>query len=218
MKKCLFLLLLCFVTFAGVFAQASVKGGITLATMNEESENISRNDIERHSITGPVLGLAFDMQLSSLFTIQPELLYSQSGGRNSYSFLGSTIESTYRINYLEVPILAKIELGNSDSHKGGLGVYAAAGPWVGFALNGKSKVTSPLGTVEQDFTFDDEDNAKRLNYGFAAGAGINAGKLTLDLRYNFGVNNLLDNDADNSNDNKPVRQTRGLALTLGYNF
>lgn len=218
MKKCLFLSLLLIATFASVSAQISIKGGINLATMNEESENLSRDDIERHAVTGPVLGLAFDLRLSALFTIQPELLYSQGGGRNSYTFLGATIESTYRINYLEVPVLAKIELGNAGSEKGGLGVYAAAGPWVGYALNGKSKVTSPIGTVEQDFTFDDEDDAKRLNYGLAAGAGINAGKLTLDLRYNFGINNLLDNDADNGNDNKPVRQTRGLALTLGYNF
>ncbi|HMX39843.1 MAG TPA: outer membrane beta-barrel protein, partial [Saprospiraceae bacterium] len=90
---------------------------------------------------------------------------------------------------------------------------------VGYALNGKYKNQLPvLGTLEGDFSFDDKDDAKRLNTGLVAAAGVNFGKVVLDLRYNFGLNNLIDADASNANDNDPLLQTRAIAITAGYKF
>ena len=104
-----------------------------------------------------------------------------------------------------------------------MGFHIAAGPWIGYALNGKYKFKSVqnenvLLEINRDYSFDDQDDTKRLNYGMIGAFGLSVGRGTLDLRYNYGFNNLLDNDADNTNDNKPVQQTRGIALTLGYSF
>ena len=101
----------------------------------------------------------------------------------------------------------------------GVGIHVAAGPWLGYAFGGKTKVATTVGSSpevisERKFTFDDEDDARRINYGLIGAAGIGFGKVTIDLRYNYGLNNILDNDADNSNDNRPVLQTRGVALSL----
>jgi len=220
MKKLMVLALFC--SFAAIgFAQVGIKAGASLSTISEEGEGFSSEDVDRNSIVTPVVGLTFDLNLSDIITIQPELLYSQSGGKNVYNVLGTTTDASYRINYLELPVLFKVKVGNEDLD--GVGVHLAAGPWVGYAFSGKSRViTTADGTVlfdtERDFTFDDEDDAKRLNYGMIGAAGVSFGHMVLDLRYNYGFNNLLDNDADNDNDNKPVRQTRGVALTLGYTF
>lgn len=203
---------------AAAFAQVSIKVGGNLATIAEKNENFSYEDVENRSLLGAVLGLSVDLGISDIFTIQPELLFSQNGGKNTFNTLVSKTEVQYRLNYLEIPVLAKVKLGNKDSE--GFGIYLAAGPWVGFAINGSSESTTTVGNTvvlqtKQDFTFDQEDDARRLNYGLSAAAGICYNRVSIDLRYNHGLNNLLDNDADNNNDNSPVRQTRGIALTLG---
>ncbi len=203
------------------FAQLGIKAGGNLATMSQKDEDVSRDDIKNHAIIGPVLGITYEMNIADIISIQPELLYSQSGGSNTYTLLGATVKSKYKINYLELPVLAKLKFGNAN--KEGVGFHIAAGPWIGYALNGhyNSKATANetvVYEIDRDYTFDNEDDAKRLNYGMIGAAGISFNHLVFDLRYNYGFNNLLDNDADNNNDNKPVLQTRGIALTLGYTF
>jgi hypothetical protein len=221
MKKSIFSALVFIFCTIPAFAQLGIKGGFQLATVKEEDENINQNDLEKHAIVAPVVGLTLDLAVTDHFSIQPEFLYAQSGGRNTYFVLGTETESTYRINYLELPVLAKIKIGNTVE-EGGVGFHIAAGPWIGLAMNGKNTIITTVSGNEfknvEEFTFDDEDNAKRTNFGIIGAAGINFGRLSFDLRYNYGLNNLLDDDADNTNDNKPVLQTRGLALTLGFVF
>ena len=221
MKKLFLAIVFGAIAVSSAFAQVGIKAGVNFATMGEEGQDVSQDDLEHRAIVAPVLGLTFDLNLSDFFTIQPELLYSQSGGKNTYKVLGTVTTSTYRINYLELPVLAKVKFGNADRQ--GVGFHIAAGPWIGYALSGKytSKSTlddTVLFDVNRDYTFDGEDDTKRLNYGMIGAAGLSFGRAVLDLRYNYGINNLLDNDADNTNDNKPVLQTRGVALTLGYTF
>jgi hypothetical protein len=206
---------------AAATAQVGIKAGASFATISEEDENVSQDDIENRSIVAPVIGLTFGMNIGDILTIQPELLYTQNGGSNTFNVLGTETKSTYRINYLELPVLVKLQLGNADGE--GVGFHLAAGPWLGYALSGKytTKTTADgnvLFDTEDNFTFDDKDDTERINYGMLGSAGVSFGQLVLDLRYNYGFNNLLDRDADNTNDNKPVRQTRSVALTLGWNF
>jgi hypothetical protein len=225
MKKVILCSLVMLCAAPAAFSQLGIKAGAALSTVNEDGEGYSQDDVEKKSVLTPVIGLTYDLNLSNVFTLQPELLFSQSGGRSTYNVLGTSTESTHRINYLELPVLAKLQLGNADGE--GTGVYLAAGPFVGYAFSGKQKVVSKLGETvvfesEIDYFDENEDDwdyeAKRLNYGLVGAAGLTVGKVALDLRYNFGLNNLLDNDADNTNDSKPVLQTRGIALTLGYRF
>jgi hypothetical protein len=100
----------------------------------------------------------------------------------------------------------------------------AAGPFAGLAMSGKVEVKTTNLLLEEsttesnDFSFDDEDRQKRLDYGVSVGVGFQVGSIVLDARYNLGINNITDEDANNNNDNKPVIQTRGLALTVGLKF
>lgn len=221
MKKLFFAITLALLIAPAAWAQVGIKGGVVFATISEEGDDVSRDDIENRSIVAPVLGLTFGMNVGDIVIIQPELLYSQGGGSNTYNVLGAETKNTYRIHYLELPVLVKLKIGNEEMD--GMGFHIAAGPFIGYALNGKytSKTTADgttLFDVEDNFTFDDKDDTERLNYGMLGSAGVSFGNLEVDLRYNYGFNNLLDRDANNNNDNKPTLQTRGVALTLGLMF
>lgn len=224
-KPFLSLTALCLVAFSfQTTAQIAIKAGVNLASIAESSTEETYADYKNKSVTGFQAGLAFDLGLSSLFTIQPEILFIQKGGKTTYAVDDNNkIDYRYYYNYVEVPVLAKLKFYGSGDN--GSGFYFVAGPFAGLAMGGKTKTTTTLlgvsTTREDDFNFDNNDSAdrqKRMDWGLSFGGGVKLGAVILDLRYNLGINNLLDNDANNNNDNKPYRRTRGIGLTAGFEF
>ncbi|MCC7465760.1 MAG: PorT family protein [Saprospiraceae bacterium] len=206
-----------------VSAQVSIKAGVNLASVAEDAVEENFAEQSSKSIVGFQAGLAFDLATESAFSLQPELLFIQKGGRVSYGFNDNNkVESRYYYNYVEVPVLAKLKFYNTERNTG---LYLIAGPYAGLAVSGKVKTTLTVfgqsSTSEEDISFDNDDpddRNRRLDWGFSFGGGIKFGQAYLDLRYNLGINNLLDQDADNQNDNKPYRRNRGVGLALGYAF
>lgn len=205
------------------FAQIGIKAGINLANIAQDESIDNYSDYEKKSVVGFQGGLTFDLGISDLFTIQPEVLYIQKGGKSTFTANDNNkLESRYYYNYVEVPVLAKLKFYGDD---GGSGFYFLAGPYVALALGGKVKtdltVLGQTTSAEDDFVFNNDDageRAKRLDYGVSFGGGIKINRLFLDLRYSYGLNNVLDNDADNTNDDKPFLRHRGIGLTAGVEF
>ena len=217
-KRLLFCLIVGLIQLNAVQAQIGVKGGINLSAYHDENQAA---DFGKNAIVGAVAGLTVDLDMSEHFSLQPELLYLQKGGKSTFTLLSIRTEQINLVNYLEIPLLAKLRFGNNGKDSGA-GFYVAAGPWAGFALSGKYKASSydskgePFGDpYVEKYTFDDQDDRKRIDWGASGGLGLVVGKLILEGRFNYGINNLLDNDANNNNDNKPLLQTRGISLTLG---
>lgn len=205
------------------YAQIGIKAGVNIASIAQNETEGTFNDYEKKSVVGFQGGLTFDLGISDLFTIQPEVLFIQKGGKSTYKLDDNNkTENRYYYNYVEVPVLAKVKFYGDG---GGSGFYFLGGPYVGMALGGKvANTTTLLGvetTREDDFVFDNstsEQRAKRLDYGVSFGGGIKINRLILDLRYNLGLNNVNDNDADNQNDEKPFLRHRGIGLTAGIEF
>jgi len=203
-------------------AQVAIKAGVNYASISESASLEEYESLENKSVAGFQAGLSFDLGLSSMFTIQPELLFIQKGGKSTYVFnADNKVVSRLYYNYVEVPVLAKLKFYQED----GGGLYVLGGPFIGLAISGKSKTTTTLlgntTTSEDDFNFDNDTEAerqRRTDWGVSFGAGVKFGHMFLDARYNLGINNLLDSDANNQNDNKPYRRTRGIGVTLGYEF
>ncbi|MFN0034999.1 MAG: porin family protein [Saprospiraceae bacterium] len=203
-------------------AQIAVKAGVNFASISESATIEEYESLENKSVAGFQAGLSFDLGLSDFFTIQPELLYIQKGGKATYAINeDNKIVSRLYYNYVEVPVLAKLKFFNES----GSGVYVLAGPFVGLALSGKVKTTTTLlgntTTDEDKFEFDNSeegDRQRRTDWGMSFGGGVKFGHVFLDARYNLGINNLLDSNADNQDDEKPYRRTRGIGVTLGYEF
>ncbi|MEZ4987508.1 MAG: porin family protein [Saprospiraceae bacterium] len=215
-KKITFLTVLALATLS-VQAQVAIKGGVNFSNMLFEEDEIDLEDLARNGATNFTGGLAFILPLGDHLALQPEILYTGKGAETTYTVLGEEFTNKFRYNYIDVPILLRISLG--DTHGEGLGIYLNGGVYAGYALSGKSTLNGPLGEVENEFSFDDKDNQERLDFGLAAGAGLTLGNLFFDLRYSHGTNNLLDDDADNNNDGGYDKlQHRGLALTAGIIF
>ncbi len=203
-------------------AQVAIKAGVNIASISESASLEAYESLKNNSVLGLQAGVSFDLGLSSMFTIQPELLFIQKGGKSTYVFnADNKIVSRLYYNYVEVPVLAKLKFYKED----GGGFYLLGGPFVGLAISGKTKTTTTLlgntTTSEKDFNFDNDDEAerqRRTDWGVSFGGGVKFGHTFLDVRYNLGINNLLDDDSNNQNDNKPYRRTRGIGVTLGYEF
>lgn len=201
-------------------AQLGIKAGINLTSLSEEPAESSIQDFEEESILGFQAGLVAEIPVSEAFAIQPELLWVQKGGRRLYELAGSSYEQRVTYNYVQVPVLAKVKAGETDGS--GLGLYFFGGPFVGYALDGKVEQDLTVAGVttesEFDIEFDDKDNQRRIDWGATFGLGANLGALFIDLRYDLGINNMLDDDANNNNDNDPYLRTRGIGLTAGFVF
>ncbi len=211
------LILLLLLGAMAVHAQVAVKAGVNFSNMLFEEDENSIEDLARNGAVKFTGGLSFILPLGDVVALQPELLYTQKGAESTYTILGEEFTTDLNYNYLDIPLLLRVDIG--DTHGEGLGIYVNGGAYLGYAFSGKSTAETPVGTVETDIEFDDADDQRRIDYGFALGGGLTLGNLFFDLRYNHGTNNLLDDDASNSNDNDFKKlQHRGLALTAGLIF
>jgi Outer membrane protein beta-barrel domain len=133
--------------------------------------------------------------IGKVLVLQPEIAYSTKGTTATYNAFNLQGKNTFKLDYLEVPVLATLKLGNAvDIH---LGPYAA------YMINSSNNFTGDLGNVISNLN---PDNFNRFDYGLAAGLTIYFGKAFLATRYNQGLNkianstqaNVLLGDAKNS--------------------
>ena len=148
------------------------KGGVNFS--NLYAENVDDNNV----LTGFQAGVFAKVPISSSFAIQPELLYSTKGAELVYNnaFVNGT--STFRLNYIELPILAVINISeNFNIH---------AGPYVAYLVDGKATNDSQgtLFDMENNLTNDDFN---KFDAGLAVGAGFDADNLGFGIRYNYGL-------------------------------
>ena len=131
------------------------------------------------------------------WAIQPELLYSRQG----YRVKEDGDKAKLRMNYLNLPILAKYYIAD--------GFSVEAGPQLGFLLNGKVK--SDIDGVETKVKFK-EGNGVDLSLAVGLGYEFNNG-LLLSARYNFGLTNAIDKDfVDTANKNHVFQ------VSVGWKF
>jgi len=215
-------LLLAALSFSTLQAQIGVRGGVNLASVFLDGNEQDLEDIKNTTILTPTVGVYFPLKITDFFAIQPEVSFIQKGGVRNFTNKVQLldIEETTRLNFLEIPVMAKLYLGDETKF------FVEGGPFAALAINGKRDyAVSGAGTegiVESsvDMVFDNkesEDYAKRFEYGASVGAGMLFGKIMVNLRYSLGFNNLLDDDVDSTNDSRVLR-TRGLSLTAGFEF
>lgn len=201
-------------------AQIGIKAGATLSSLSQDAFFNDAENITDNSLWGIQAGLFAELPLGDFFSIQPEILWMQKGGNTEFDIADSGINQDYRINYIEIPVLAKIKTGTTDDV--GVGLFFYGGPFISYALNGKisNEITFLDDSIEnEDIDIDfDEDNQRRIDWGAAFGLGVNLGNLMLDLRYDLGINNLLDDEFEADEDDEPYLRTRSIGLTLGYRF
>jgi hypothetical protein len=155
-----------------------VKGGVNLASLNEEEQSA---DVGYR--IGIVAGGFVTWRLGARFDLQPEALFSQQGA----SYGGDAVDAAINIDSLVVPILARYRL-----KKGDRGLVFFAGPSLGFNLRAEG-----VGKVGgKEVKTDIGDVIKRVDYGVTFGAGWEAGRFSIDGRYTWGLSGLGTDEGD----------------------
>ena len=231
MKKSLALLL---PLLAGSFASQAqntgrfrigVKAGATYANLaGDEVQQITGpnydTDLDDRKL-GFNAGLAFTIPVSSdgFFAFAPEVLVNRKGYQiqakqksNLPSGVNKREVDTKRVlTYIEVPLLAKVNVG---------GLFFELGPQVGYLARSSrdTETTTKYSDGRKDESLTDESDAKKdlasFDIGGVAGIGYQTPSgLSLGLRYNRGFNSLIDTKNIQS---EPKAFNDAFMLQLGY--
>lgn len=152
-----------------------VKGGVNFAEINGSDKELLGN-IDRYTTWHA--GLFLQFALSDFFSIQPEALYSRRGYERN--------DSTFRFDYIEVPILAVFNLTDN--------VSIHLGP--------------QISTMVQAHEEDKEVDLKRYNtfdYGVAAGFEGRISRFRLGARYSLGLADLIKTDKAGRDVNQDIK-------------
>jgi hypothetical protein len=226
---------------ASLAAAAPITVGLRAGSSVPNLRDNGGNDFSKGWSTrvGLFLGASAAVHVTPALSVQAELNYSQQGakknGMQAVSLpdlpltLFADIKNTAKLDYLEVPVLARYELGPARS------VFLTLGPYAGFLLSAKN-VTSGVSTVYFDkggttpfpfppddlplvadfgATTDNKSSLHGFNWGIQGGVGVarplGTGDISLELRGELGLMNLQKHpDVDGKN------STGALILALGY--
>lgn len=220
MKKLLSIFAFVLVAFTAAQAQSGfgIRGGANLSNLEGDLRNESLYEDKWGFHGGITLNVPV---VGNFFSIQPELLYSNKGFKNSdeeYTLPNQTTplyrrEGRVNYNYLDLPVLAKVKAGP---------LYFEAGPQASYLLsvNDKTSVYADNELVSSTTTVIDRDNMRKFELGYAAGVGLTTGKrFSIGVRYNGSFNDFVDDTPDNYFD-QDIRNARNsvFMLTLGVSL
>ncbi|ESU26958.1 hypothetical protein FLJC2902T_22980 [Flavobacterium limnosediminis JC2902] len=177
-----------------------VKGGLNVATLTGDVENVK-------SLVGAHIGGFMEYKLNDKFAIQPELLFSMQGAKSEFTFSDGfdtyNVESTVKLNYLNLPIMAKYYATEK--------LAIEAGPQVGFLLSAKNEAeVSGFGSEEVDI----KDETNSIDFGLNLGLGYDfTENISAGARYNFGLSNIDDSEGSDDTVNNGV-----FSVSVGYKF
>jgi hypothetical protein len=155
-----------------------IKGGLNYST-------VTQGDFDEGPDPRTSFNIGFFGEIpliENVFSIQPEFIYSRQGFENNYTILGSNYKTTYKIDYINMPILAKIYLGKTFAIE--------AGPQFGLKINEN---------IETDDTSTDRNDVNSFDTALAAGISLNFDDMFVSGRYTYSLNEVVkDSNAKNS--------------------
>ena len=163
------------------------------------------NSFSSGSKLGLNAGAFLEIPVTAGFSIQPELQFSQKGYKNTGSFLGSPYEYKQTTNFIEVPLLAKL---NPSKNFGIL-----IGPQFSFLVSTQTKFTVNNSSFENQVK-QDNTNLRKNILGGIVGIEASSGPVVFDLRYNLDFQN---NNGDGTT-STPKYKNQVIALSVGFRF
>jgi hypothetical protein len=189
-----------------------LQGGLNLANMIIEDNDGKISD-EFTNRAGFNAGLLAGIGLGPI-GVEGGLLVSSRGYNIDVTDGNTTTTGNMNSLYLDIPIDLKLELG-----LGPIGIYGSFGPVISYGFGGKvtSKTTNNLtDEVLEDIDekikwgSSEEDHLKKMDVGIGLGGGVNLGKLSLGVKYIWGVSNIAP-----TTDNGYKINNRTLQVNLG---
>ncbi len=174
MKKAILVSVMLFMASV-TFGQFTVGPKIGL-TMSKLSTNFE--DVKEEAKAGFQFG-AF-VRFGKKLYVQPEVMFATKGGIIKSE--GTDIQTDIKLNTLQVPVIIGFHLLNLKV----VNLRIHGGPAVSFVLKEEIEISEVL---EDPIT---EDHIKNTIWNFQLGAGVDVLMFTLDVRYEWGLNNIFD--------------------------
>ncbi|WP_406844393.1 porin family protein [Flavobacterium soyae] len=167
-----------------------VKGGLNITSFSGDNDS--------NALIGFQVGGFAEIKVIERLSIQPELLFSTQGA--SFDAIGNNNDIDYKLNYINVPVLAKFYVTKQFTVEGG--------PQIGFLVSAKRDGN------------DIKDAYKSTDLGFNFGAGYNfTDNFSVGIRYTVGLSGVVDGgDYDDIYDYYDSAKNSVLALTAAYKF
>ena len=167
------------------------KVGVSIANLTEVKGSDPR--------VGLVAGVEGEYQASDIISVSAGVLYSMQGAKQEYSVLKQTFKNTYKLDYINVPIMANVYVTK------GLAVKLGVQPGFLVSSTNKSEAKTFLGTGSAT----NDVKAKSVDFSIPVGISYEYNNFQLDARYNWGLTKVFENFKDKNS----VFQ-----ITLGYKF
>lgn len=180
-----------------------IKAGVNLTNMFVDEVS------DENMKVGFNAGFFAKLPVTRGFSIQPELLYTSKGAKEKYNnFIQGAGEYRFNLNYVELPVLAVINVAkNFNVH---------VGPYVSYlaAVNIKN--------LHEDHSQDeiaelDADNFNRFDYGLVGGLGVDISNFTIGARYNYGLREIGKSGSLSGQVTKDSRNS-AISLYIGVGF
>ncbi|MFT4062597.1 MAG: porin family protein [Edaphocola sp.] len=240
---------------------AGLKAGVSVPSLHGGD---SGNDWNKNytSRTGLYFGGFAEMPISKRFSLQPELVYAAEGGKRkgiqpftipseylaafqmafntTNDYIYANLNSTSKINYLQLPVMLKYNLPLSKNGK--WHAFAQAGPYVGYLIyakqlvqadplrvyvDGEGKTEIPQQYVvnffgaKVDTLYPAKDQLKKINVGFQGALGVSRtlgpGKLFIEAGGNAGFITIQKGSDHGNNNIGAATVLVGYGLGIGKN-
>lgn len=156
--------------------------GVNIATLGGDDAEDTDN------LTGFFLGVSLVRPMTDMISFQGEVAYSRKGAKINIG--GTDVE--LRLDYIDVPLLAKIHLGPATP--GGVRPALFIGPMVAFNIGCEGEALGVSADCE-----DEDIEIKSVDFGLVGGAGLDFDRFGVFVRYQFGLASI-----DDSNDSADV--------------
>jgi hypothetical protein len=170
----------------------SAKAGFNFAT-------VSKGDLKNapDTRTGFYVGVTYEIPIiDDIFSIQPEIIYSQQGFEKKYTLLGERYTSKYKVDYVTLPLLARYYIVR--------GFSLDAGPQFSLAINDE------FDRDESDAELEFLTKSNTFDFGIAAGISFEfESGIFVNGRYNRGFREIIE---DSKAKNAVIQ------FGLGYKF
>ncbi len=202
-----------------VILTAFVLGTVTTAVAQQQVKfgpkaglnfaNLSGDD-NSDMLTGFHVGAVAEIKFNEKFSIQPEVVYSAQGSSRSGSttLLGitSSFEGKQKLDYINVPIMAKYYIID--------GFSVEAGPQIGFLMKAESELDTTIAGVNSNVKGDNKDSFKSTDFGLGLGLAYDLPVgLFVNARYNLGLSDIRENTSAGDAVKNNVIQ-----VGIGYKF
>ena len=169
--------------------------GMNIATMTKTNDSKVR--------VGMAAGVEAEYGVAEKFGISAGVLYSMQGVKSSQNLAGADVDYIYKLDYINIPILAQYYIVP------GLAIKAGIQP--AFKASAKRTVKASADGTKAERT-DDLDDVKGFALSIPFGVSYEYKSFVLDARYNLGVTKAFKDSWNTDSKNS------WFMISLGYKF